>query len=70
MAYEAVSPDRRLVVPFGLTQQELARLLHLGGNTVSRWEAGRTVQTAAMDILLRLLRDIPGSLAYLRKHAA
>lgn len=26
--------------------------------------------TAAMDILLRLIRDIPGSLDYLRKHAA
>jgi putative zinc finger/helix-turn-helix YgiT family protein len=55
---------------FGLTQGDLARLLHLGQNTVSRWEAGRNVQTAAMDVLLRLLRDVPGSFEYLRKHAA
>jgi putative zinc finger/helix-turn-helix YgiT family protein len=55
---------------FGLTQGELARLLRLGQNTLSRWEAGRNVQTAAMDVLLRLLRDVPGGLEYLRKHAA
>ncbi len=55
---------------FGLTQSELARLLRLGQNTLSRWEAGRNVQTAAMDVLLRVLRDVPGGLEYLRKHAA
>jgi putative zinc finger/helix-turn-helix YgiT family protein len=55
---------------FGLTQSELARLLHLGANTISRWEAGRNVQTEAMEMLLRLLRDLPGSLDYLRNHAA
>jgi putative zinc finger/helix-turn-helix YgiT family protein len=55
---------------FELTQGDLAKLLHLGQNTVSRWESGRNVQTAAMDVLLRLLRDVPGSLEYLRTHAA
>ena len=55
---------------FGLTQAELARLLRLGANTVSRWESGRNVQSAAMDILLRVLRDLPGSLAYLRTRVA
>ena len=55
---------------FGLTQANLARLLRLGANTVSRWESGRNVQTAAMDILLRLIRDLPGSIDYLRDHAA
>jgi putative zinc finger/helix-turn-helix YgiT family protein len=53
-----------------LTQAELARLLRLGSNTVSRWEAGRNVQSASMDILLRLIRDLPGSIEYLREHAA
>src|SRR5262245_53612330 len=47
-----------------LTQGQLARLLRLGGNTISRWESGRNVQTAAMDVLLRLIRDIPESLRY------
>src|SRR5262245_15913531 len=30
---------------FNLTQAGLARLLHLGANTISRWESGRNVQT-------------------------
>ncbi len=55
---------------FGLTQEDLAQLLRLGANTISRWESGRNVQTAAMDILLKLIRDLPGSVEYLRKHAA
>jgi putative zinc finger/helix-turn-helix YgiT family protein len=55
---------------FGLTQAELARLLHLGANTISRWESARNVQTEAMEMLLRLLRDLPGSFTYLRRHAA
>src|SRR5262249_31692165 len=55
---------------FNLKQADLAGLLHLGANTVSRWESGRNVQTAAMDILLRLIRDLPGSIDYLRDHAA
>jgi putative zinc finger/helix-turn-helix YgiT family protein len=54
----------------GLTQAELARLLRVGANTISRWEAARNVQTASMDMLLRMIRDLPGSLEYLRKHAA
>jgi putative zinc finger/helix-turn-helix YgiT family protein len=66
----AADEIRELRARLGVTQSQLAKLLHLGANTVSRWEAGRNVQTAAMDILLRLLRDVPGSLAYLRKHAA
>ena len=61
---------RSLRERFDLTQAELARLLRLGQNTLSRWEAGRNVQTAAMDVLLRVLRDVPGGLEYLRKHAA
>ena len=54
----------------GLTQGDLARLLKLGKNTLSRWEAGRNVQSASMDLLLRLIRDVPGSLDYLRRRAA
>lgn len=55
---------------FNLTQADLARLLRLGSNTISRWEVGRNVQTAAMDMLLRLIRDLPGSIDYLRRRAA
>jgi putative zinc finger/helix-turn-helix YgiT family protein len=55
---------------FGLTQGAFARLLRLGPNTLSRWETGRNVQTAAMDLLLRLIRDRPENIKYLRAHAA
>lgn len=55
---------------FGLRQADLARLVRLGANTISRWESGRNVQTAAMDTLLRMIRDLPGSIDYLRDHAA
>jgi putative zinc finger/helix-turn-helix YgiT family protein len=61
---------RALRERFDLTQADLARLLRLGANTVSRWEAGRNVQSAAMDILLRLIRDLPGSIDYLRGRTA
>jgi len=69
--YGLLSADeiRSLRERFGLTQGALARLLRLGGNTISRWEAERNVQTAAMDVLLRMLRDVPGSLEYLRHRA-
>ena len=55
---------------FDLTQAEFGRLLRLGANTLSRWESGRNAQTEAMDTLLRLIRDVPGSIDYLRRHAA
>ena len=70
--YGLLSADeiRSIRERFGLTQAELARLLRLGANTISRWEAARNVQTASMDMLLRVIRDLPGSLDYLRKHVA
>jgi putative zinc finger/helix-turn-helix YgiT family protein len=70
--YGLLSADeiRSIRERFRLTQGELARLLRLGGNTISRWEAARNVQAASMDMLLRMIRDLPGSLEYLRKLAA
>ena len=55
---------------FGLTEADLARLLRVEAKTISRWEAGRNAQTPAMDMLLRLIRDLPGSIEYLRAYAA
>ena len=70
--YGLLSADeiRSIRERFGLTQTALARLLRLGGNTISRWEADRNVQTGVMDIVLRMIRDLPGSLEYLQEHAA
>jgi putative zinc finger/helix-turn-helix YgiT family protein len=53
-----------------LTQAQLADLLQLGANTISRWEADRLVQSSSMDVLLRLIRDVPENLRYLKEHAA
>lgn len=55
---------------FDLTQAEFGRLLRLGPNTISRWEASRNAQSAAMDLLLRMVRDVPGNVEYLRRQAA
>ncbi len=71
-AHDLLSADdiRAIRERFDLTHADLAHLLRLGANTISRWESGRSVQTAAMDVLLRLVRDLPGSVDYLRHHAA
>ncbi len=53
-----------------MTQAEFARLLRLGSSTVSRWESGRKVQSASLDLLLRLIRDVPESIAYVQSLAA
>ena len=54
----------------GLTQAAMARVLRLGANTLSRWESGRNVQSAALDVLLRMIRDVPECVRYLRRQAA
>jgi putative zinc finger/helix-turn-helix YgiT family protein len=61
---------RAIRVRHRLTQAQLAKLLGLGPNTLSRWEANRFAQTAAMDLLLRMVRDVPESLRYLRRRSA
>jgi putative zinc finger/helix-turn-helix YgiT family protein len=50
---------RALRERFKLKQADLAGLLRLGANTISRRETGRNVQTASLDVLLRLIRDVP-----------
>lgn len=54
----------------GLTQEEFARLTGIGLATISRWERGRLVQNRAMDRYLRLLKESPASVRYLRKLSA
>ena len=61
---------RELRERLGLTQAQFAGILRLGLNTVSRWESGRNVQNAAMDVLLKLVRDVPATRDYLKKNAA
>jgi putative zinc finger/helix-turn-helix YgiT family protein len=49
----------------GLNQQELQRLLGLGGNSLSRWENGRVYQSRSMDVLLRIVFNVPAVRPYL-----
>jgi putative zinc finger/helix-turn-helix YgiT family protein len=67
-----LAPDeiRALRHGLGLTPAGLARVLHLTKQIVVRWESARAVQSAAVDALLRVVRDVPGSLDYLRSRAA
>jgi putative zinc finger/helix-turn-helix YgiT family protein len=53
-----------------LTQEEFARLTGIGLATISRWERGRLVQNRAMDRYLRLLRENPASVRYLKSLSA
>lgn len=50
----------------GLTQQQLAELLGLGGNSLSRWEKGRVYQSRSLDKLLRVIFDVPEALRFLK----
>ncbi len=53
-----------------LTQEEFAHLTGIGLATISRWERGRLVQNRAMDRYLRVLRDNPASVRYLKHLSA
>ncbi|MCG3132080.1 MAG: hypothetical protein FLDDKLPJ_02890 [Phycisphaerae bacterium] len=50
-----------------LTQQELADLLRLGGNSLSRWESGAVYQSRSLDTLLRIVFNLPDTVPFLRK---
>ena len=52
-----------------LSQAEFERLLGVGEKTVVRWEKGTVFQDSATDMLMRVVRDMPGCAAYLREHA-
>ena len=57
--YHLLSPEEVVALreQAGLSQSAMAKLLRLGPNTISRWETDRNVQTASLDLLLRVLRD-------------
>ncbi|HET7463316.1 MAG TPA: type II TA system antitoxin MqsA family protein [Longimicrobium sp.] len=50
---------------WGVTQAQLENALGVGRKTVARWEAGRVLQTRAMDNLLRAIDRFPAVLAFL-----
>jgi putative zinc finger/helix-turn-helix YgiT family protein len=50
---------------WGVTQAQLETALGLGRKTVARWEAGRVLQTRAIDNLLRAIDRFPAVLLFL-----
>ena len=52
---------------YGLSQEELERLLGLGKKVVTRWERGVVLQGQAADVVLRLMDRLPGVVDELRK---
>lgn len=48
----------------GLTQQLCSRLFGGGANSFNKYESGAVIQSAAMDMVIRLIRDVPGALSY------
>jgi putative zinc finger/helix-turn-helix YgiT family protein len=52
----------------GLSQQGLAELLGLGGNSLSRWEKGRVYQSRSSDRLLRIVFEVPEALGHLKQN--
>lgn len=50
---------------WGVTQTQLEDALGLGRKTVARWEAGRVLQTRALDNLLRVIDQFPSVLTFL-----
>ncbi|MBL0171694.1 MAG: type II toxin-antitoxin system MqsA family antitoxin [Gemmatimonadaceae bacterium] len=64
--YGFLQPDEILALRkrLGLTQAYLERILGLGRKTVARWEAGRVLQSRAMDNLLRAILHVPDLLDF------
>ena len=63
------SEIRAIRETYGLTQDDLERLLRVGPKTVVRWEKGTVCQSAAVDTLLVLLRDEPAVVSRLATRA-
>jgi transcriptional regulator with XRE-family HTH domain len=47
-----------------LNQKQCAQLLGGGVNSFHKYESGTVIQSAAMDLLIRVVRDVPGALTY------
>lgn len=50
---------------WGVTQTQLENALGVGRKTVARWEAGRVLQSRALDNLLRAVDEFPAVLGFL-----
>lgn len=62
-----LSPDELCLIrtSLGISQATQDQLIHAGGKTTARWEAGTVCQSGAADTLLRVLREVPEAVIYL-----
>ena len=69
--YRFLRPDEIVALRkrLGLTQDYLERILGLGRKTIARWEAGRVLQSRAMDNLLRAITHVPDLLDFFAQRA-
>ena len=54
------SEVREIRKSLGLTQGEFERMVGVSTPTVCRWERGSSLQPRSTDLLLRMIRDVPG----------
>ena len=66
LAPEEIKEIRKSI---NLTQSEFERIVGVSSPTVCRWERGTSIQSKSTDLLLRLMRDIPGVSQYLKVKA-
>src|SRR5262245_27335397 len=58
-----ITPERirALRILYGLTQDQLERILGVGPKTVVRWEKGSVLPTGAASVLMQLLETVPSA---------
>ena len=59
---------KRIRTSFGYTQVQFARLLGVGEKNFARYEAGQSVQSKSMDLLLRLIERIPEAIDLIKNN--
>ena len=66
---EAYAKKHRMLAPseiretrhsLGLSQKQFEAMLGVTSPSVSRWESGKVQQSKPVDLLIRLIRDVPG----------
>jgi len=56
---------REIRAMLGLTQADASKIFRGGANAFSKYERGEIIQSEAMDLLLRLARDVPAATEWL-----
>jgi len=68
---ELLTPEEitKNIDALNMSQKDVAALLRIAPETISRWIHGSVIQSRAMDTVLRLLFNVPAAREYLNKTA-